>query len=92
MWYSQNNHPGGWAWSRFQNATLDQTLLRTQQTADPKERCRLFTEAQKMISDFALQLPTLDNPIYYAMHRSVKGFKLGAFGAWFFVKDIYIER
>lgn len=92
MWYSQNNHPGGWAWSRFQNATLDQTLLRTQQTADPKERCRLFIEAQKMITDFALQMPTLDNPIYYAMHRSVKGFKLGAFGAWFFVKDIYIER
>jgi hypothetical protein len=45
-----------------------------------------------MITDFALALPTLDNPIYYAMNRSVKGFKLGAFGAWFFVKDIYIER
>ena len=92
MWYSQNNYPGGWAWSRFQNATLDQILLRTQHTADPKERCRLFTEAQRLITEFALQLPTLDNPIYYALHRSVKGFKLGAFGAWFFVKDMYIER
>ena len=92
IWYSQNNHAGGWAWSRFQNANLDQLLLRTQDTADPRERCRLFTEAQKMITDFALALPTLDNPIYYAMHKSVKGFKLGAFGAWFFVKDMYVER
>ncbi|MDR7418229.1 MAG: ABC transporter substrate-binding protein [Armatimonadota bacterium] len=92
LWYSQNNYPGGWAWSRFQDATLDQILLRTQFTADPRERCRLFTEAQKMITDFALALPTLDSPIYYAMHRSVKNFKLGAFGAWFFVKDMYIER
>jgi peptide/nickel transport system substrate-binding protein len=92
MWYSQNNQPGGWAWSRFQDAGLDQILLRTQATADPKERCRLFTEAQRIITDQSLHLPTLDNPIYYAMHRSVKGFKLGAFGAWFFVKDIFIER
>lgn len=92
MWYSQNNHPGGWAWSRFQNPTLDQILLRTQATADPRERCRLFTEAQRIITESAVQLPTLDNPIYYAMHKSVKGFKLGAFGAWFFVKDMYVER
>ncbi len=92
MWYSQNNQPGGWAWSRFQDATLDQILLRTQFIADPRERCRLFTDAQKIITEQALQLPTLDNPIYYAMHRSVKGFKLGAFGAWFFIKDMYIER
>ncbi|MGQ0569219.1 MAG: ABC transporter substrate-binding protein [Armatimonadota bacterium] len=92
MWYSQNNHPGGWAWSRYQNATLDQVLLRTQQTADPRERCRLFTEAQRIITENAVALPTLDSPIYYAMHRSVKGFKLGAFGAWFFVKDMYVQR
>jgi len=92
LWYSQNNYPGGWAWSRFQDATLDQILQRTQFTADPRERCRLFTEAQKMITDFALALPTLDSPIYYALHRSAKGFKLGAFGAWFFVKDMYVER
>jgi peptide/nickel transport system substrate-binding protein len=92
MWYSQNNFPGGWAWSRFQDSTLDQTLQRTQFTADPRERCRLFTDAQRMITEQAVQLPTLDNPIYYAMHKSVKGFKLGAFGAWFFVKDMHIER
>jgi peptide/nickel transport system substrate-binding protein len=92
IWHSQNNQPGGWAWSRFQDSTLDQILLRTQFSADPRERCRLFTEAQRMITDFAVQLPTLDNPIYYAMHRRVKGFKLGAFGAWFFVKDMYVER
>jgi len=92
MWYSGNTHVGGWAWSRYQNPTLDQILLRSQATADPKERCRLFTDAQRIITENATQLPTLDSPIYYAMHRSVKGFKLGAFGAFFFVKDMYVER
>ena len=45
-----------------------------------------------VITQFALALHTVDNPIYYAMHKSVKGFKLGAFGQWFFVKDMYIEK
>jgi len=92
IWYSKNNKPGGWAWSRFQDNKLDETLLSTQNTSDPAERCKLFVEAQQMIVEKALALHTLDNPIYYAMHKSVKNFKLGAFGGWFFVKDVYIEK
>ena len=45
-----------------------------------------------MITDFALSLPTVDDPVYYGMQKSVRGFKLGAIGNWFFVNDIYIEK
>jgi peptide/nickel transport system substrate-binding protein len=90
--YSKNNQPGGWAWTRFQNAALDDTLLKTQETSDPDARAKLFIEAQKMITEFALDMPTLDDPQYYAMRKAVKGFKLGATGNWFFVNDMYVEQ
>ena len=92
IWYSKNDKPGGWAWSRFHNDALDAVLLKTQSASSQQERQRLWTEAQRMITDFALSLPTVDDPVYYGMQKSVRGFKLGAIGNWFFVNDIYIEK
>ena len=92
MWYSKNNKPGGWSWSQYEDPKLDALLLATQSTAQLKERCRLFIEAQKVITNAALSLPTVEYPIYYAMQKQVKGFKVGAFGSWFFISDIYVER
>lgn len=92
IWYSKNDKPGGWAWSRFHNDALDAVLLKTQSASSQTERQRLWTEAQRMITDFALALPTVDDPVYYAMQKSVKGFKLGAIGNWFYVNDMYIEK
>jgi peptide/nickel transport system substrate-binding protein len=89
--FSKNNKPGGWAWTRFQNAALDETLQKTQETSDPDTRAKLFTDAQKMITEFALSLPTLDDPQFFVMRKAVKGFKLGATGNWFFVNDMYVE-
>lgn len=90
--YSKNNKPGGWAWTRFQNPGLDDTLLKTQETSDPETRAKLFTAAQKIITEFALSLPTLDDPQYFAMRKTIEGFKLGATGNWFFVNDMYIKQ
>ncbi len=90
--YSLNNKPGGWAWTRFQNNKLDEVLLKSQETSDPRLRAAMFTEAQKMITDLALDLPTLDDPQFYAMPKAVKGFVLGATGNWFFVNDMYVEK
>jgi len=92
LWHSSNLRAGGWSWSRYQDAKLDQALAMSQNTSDPRERCRLFTEAQQIVTQAAAALPTLDNPIYYGMHRRVKGFKLGATGGWFFVNDMVVER
>lgn len=92
IWYSKNDKPGGWAWSRFHNDALDAVLLKTQSASSQQERQTLWTEVQRMITDYALAVPTVDDPVYYGMQKSVQGFKLGAIGNWFFVNDIYIER
>ncbi len=89
--YSKNYRPGGWAWTRFQNATLDKVLLETQSTTDQTRRQALFTEAQQLVTEHALCLPTLDDPQYYAMTKKVHGFRLGAIGSWYFVNDISVE-
>jgi len=92
MWYSKNLKPGGWSWSRFQNDEFDEILLKTQSTADPDERCELFVEAQKMITENALALPIINSAIIYGMDKDVKGFRLGVLGTNFFVNDMYIEK
>lgn len=92
IWYSKNDKPGGWAWSRFHNDALDAVLLKTQGASSQTDRQRLWTQAQRMITDFALALPTVDDPVYYAMQKTVQGFKLGAIGNWFFVNDVYLEK
>jgi peptide/nickel transport system substrate-binding protein len=90
--YSKNYRPGGWAWTRYQNAALDKALLDSQSTTDPARRQALFTEAQKIVTDEALYLPTLDDPQYYAMTRKVHGFRLGATGSWYFLNDVSVDK
>ncbi|HXX39254.1 MAG TPA: ABC transporter substrate-binding protein [bacterium] len=92
IWYSKNNQPGGWAWSRFQNDRLDAVLLATQHAASQDQRQKLWMQVQQMLTSYALALPTVDDAVYYAMQSSVKGFRLGAIGDWFFVNDIYIQK
>ncbi len=90
--YSKNaGKPGGWAWSGFHDAQVDDALLRTQQTADPQVRARYFAEAQRLLTQSAVYLPTLDDPQFFAMPATIKGFQLGATGAWFFANDMYVE-
>ena len=92
MWFSQNLKPGGWAWSRFVNARLDEVVAKANSSADPKERCDLYTEAQKILTENAPGLPTVDNPIYYVLKNNVKGFKLGAIGSILIIDGMYVEN
>jgi len=92
IWYSKNDKPGGWAWSRFHNDRLDETLLATQSASSQEQRQKLWTDAQRLINDYALALPTVDDAVYYGMQKNVTGFKLGGIGNWFFVNDIAITK
>jgi len=40
----------------------------------------------------ALMVPTLSDPSFIAVDNSVKGFKLGAEGTFFFLHDVTIEE
>ena len=91
VWHSSNDRPGGWAWTGFHDAELDAILDEIQATADQAQSCELARQAQQIISDNALQLPTLGQPMYYVIADSVKGFTLGSEGNWYWLYNTYIE-
>lgn len=92
VWHSSNDRPGGWAWTGYADPELDAILDEIQATADQERSCELAREAQQIISDQALQLPTLAQPMYYVLDDSIKGFTLGAEGNWYWLYNTYIEN
>ena len=54
-------------------------------------RCEAAIEAQKIIMENALMLPTLSQPIFVAMSPAVKGFLPGAEGNWFYLHNTTVE-
>lgn len=91
IWNSKWSQPGGWAWSGFKDASLDASLGKLRTVSDFSERCQIAKDAQKVIMENALMLPTLSDPVFLAMSDKVKGFKMGKEGNWFFLGDTYIE-
>lgn len=90
VWHSSNDRPGGWAWTGYVNPELDAILDEIQATPGQAESCALAQQAQQIISDNALQLPTLGQPMYYVVDESVKGFQLGKEGNWFWLYNTYV--
>ena len=92
LWNSKNLRPGGWSWSRFKDARLDEVLNAAAVEMDPEKRCELLVEAQQIIQENALALP-LRGGIKIAVHRDfVRGFKFGPrpnVDLW--VYDAYVE-
>jgi peptide/nickel transport system substrate-binding protein len=92
IWNSKWDQPGGWAWTGFKDATLDATLDKLRSIPDNKARCEVAKDAQKIIMENALMLPTLSDPVFFAMSPKVKGFQVGAEGNWFFLNSTWLER
>ena len=82
---------GGWAWTGLKDPELDKILDQIATLGDMEKRCELAKEAQRIIMEHAAVLPTLSQPVFYAINGDVKGFKMGAEGNWFFPHDMYIE-
>lgn len=91
VWHSGNDRPGGWAWTGFVDPVLDAILDEIQATPGQAESCELAKQAQQIISDNALQLPTLGQPMYYVVAESVHGFQLGKEGNWFWLYNTYVD-
>ena len=49
-------------------------------------------QAQQMIMDEALMVPTLDQPIFYAMTDKVMNFQLASEASYFFLHNTYIAQ
>lgn len=91
VWNSANDVEGGWAWTGFVNAELDEAVTQILQVADPAERCALAHTAQQIIMENAVMLPTLSQPQFYALDASVKGFQLSSESPYFFLHNTYVE-
>lgn len=91
VWNSANDVEGGWAWTGFVNAELDEAVVKILQVADPAERCELAHTAQRIILENAVMLPTLSQPQFYALDASVKNFQLSSESPYFFLHNTYIE-
>ncbi len=92
VWNSKWDQPGGWAWTGFKDATLDSTLDKLRALPAFEDRCEAAKQAQKIIMENALMLPTLSDPVFVAVAGKVKGFKMGSEGNWFFLNDVSIEK
>lgn len=92
VWNSKWDEPGGWAWTGFKDAALDEKVGQLRAIFDDAERCEVARDAQKIIMENALMLPTLSQPIIVGLAASVKGFEIGAEGNWFFLHNTSIEE
>jgi peptide/nickel transport system substrate-binding protein len=83
MWNSKNSGPGGWAWTGFKDARLDELLDKANAEVDPDKRCEYYVEAQKIIMENALTLGMFGQPRFWVLSKKVKGFQLGP-TAWMY--------
>ncbi len=92
VWNSKWDQPGGWAWTGFKDDTLDATLNKLRALPSIDERCEAAKQAQKIIMENALMLPTLSDPVFVAISGKVKGFTMGAEGNWFFLNNVTVDK
>ncbi|MBM6581875.1 hypothetical protein ILT44_16885 [Microvirga sp. BT689] len=93
IWNSKWDQPGGWAWTGFKDARLDETVTKLRSLPDIAARCDAAKEAQKIIMENALMLPTLSDPVFVAYPTDrVKGFQMGSEGNWFFVNNTTVSQ
>lgn len=83
-----NDKPGGWFWSGFKNDELTKLVLDVSNNPDATARCDSAKKAQQIIMENAVVFPTLSEPVFVAVSKSVKGFKMGAEGTFFFLNDV----
>lgn len=92
IWNPAYDQPGGWAWSGYENAELVTKLDVIRTNPDSAARCEAAMEAQKIIMDNAVMMPTLTQPTFFAISGKVEGFKLGAEGTQFFIHDVFVNE
>ena len=90
VWNSAYNVVGGWAWSGFVDPELDSVVNQLRVIPEQQARCEIAYKAQQIIMDNALMLPTLSEPIFYAVSDRVIGFQLMSEGQFFFLHNTYI--
>jgi len=92
LWNSAHDVVGGWAWTGFVDEELDRLVGQLRTIPDTEARCELAQEAQRIIMENALMLPTLSEPIFYAVSDEVRDFELMSEGQFYFVHNARLVR
>ena len=92
LWNSAYDVVGGWAWTGFVDEELDGIVGQLRVIPDQETRCGLAREAQRIIMENALMLPTLSEPIFYAVSDEVHGFELASEGQFYFLHNVELVR
>ena len=92
LWNSAHDVVGGWAWTGFVDEELDGLVGQLRTIPDREARCELAQEAQRIIMENALMLPTLSEPIFYAVSDEVRDFELMSEGQFYFVHSARLVR
>ncbi|MYH48732.1 MAG: hypothetical protein F4151_04190 [Gammaproteobacteria bacterium] len=92
LWNSAHDVVGGWAWTGFVDEELDRLVGQLRTIPDTEARCQLAQEAQRIIMENALMLPTLSEPIFYAVSDEVRDFELMSEGQFYFVHNARLVR
>jgi|TARA_B100000959_G_C14847851_1_gene568810 ABC-type transport system substrate-binding protein len=90
IWNSANDVKGGWAWTGFVDAELDEATSQIMKIGDFDKRCELAHTAQKIVMDNALMLPTLSQPVFYATSDKVIDFEISSEANYHFIHNTYI--
>jgi len=91
VWNSAHDVVGGWSWSGFVDEDLDSVVEQLRVVPDANARCELAKRAQEIVMDNALMLPTLSEPIFYAVSDRVVDFVLSSEGQFFFLHNTKLE-
>jgi peptide/nickel transport system substrate-binding protein len=92
LYHSRNQGPGGWSWGNYKDPELDALLDEANITVDQEKRCELLVDAQKIIAEQALVLPTFGSFRNFAAAENVKGLSFGPrpnVDLW--LHDVYVE-
>jgi peptide/nickel transport system substrate-binding protein len=90
--FHSKNVTGGFNWSKFANADMDQWLDEGVRTTDAARRAELYEKAQKIIMDEALIIPIRDYVNLNIISAKVKGLCYAMQGWFPWLYDAYVEN
>ncbi|MBI4278753.1 MAG: ABC transporter substrate-binding protein [Armatimonadetes bacterium] len=90
LWFHSSNIGTGLAHSHFKDERLDQMIVESRTSTDPRRRLALYQDIQKYIVDRALWVPLWTNYNYIALQPAVKGAKVHPDG-FVVLNDTYLQ-
>jgi peptide/nickel transport system substrate-binding protein len=91
IWNPAYDQPGGWAWTGYDNPELTALVSQLRTNPDNAARCEIAKQAQQIIMEEALLIPTLSQPSFIVIDNDVEGFRMGAEGSFFYLQDVRLN-